>query len=120
MLKHRLILKLFPLLFFLFFASAQEAHARCWGFNGLPAPCPFLFLCTDDGYDIPVGLLSASDNPQDPETPVENDNCPESGTTDPVNLSNGQYYYNCNNLQIPGRKLDLETMHTYNSGSTFN
>ncbi|MFA5060280.1 MAG: RHS repeat-associated core domain-containing protein [Candidatus Omnitrophota bacterium] len=51
-----------------------------------------------------------------PETPIN----PIHGKTDPVNLSNGQFYYNCHDTQIPGREIDLEATHIYNSGSAYN
>ena len=39
---------------------------------------------------------------------------------DPVYMHSGQFYYQCNDVSIPGRKLDLNVMHAYFGGSFYN
>ncbi|MBI5149745.1 MAG: hypothetical protein HZA28_03125, partial [Candidatus Omnitrophica bacterium] len=39
---------------------------------------------------------------------------------DPVYLHSGQFYYQCAELRVPGRQLDVSLAHTYYSGMSFN
>jgi len=44
--------------------------------------------------------------------------CPKQ-VADPVTVYNGQFSYNCQGFEIPGRNIDIAQSHTYNSGLIF-
>ncbi len=115
--SYKFSLGLFLFLFF-FLSGAQEAKAHCYCNTGADSCFWWQWEC--DGFDQTLGEVNMSYDPRNQETLRKNEQTFECGSTDPVDLSNGQFTYNCQGLQVPGRKLDLETTHTYNSGTSFN
>ncbi len=110
------------LLLVVFLSGGREAQAYCWCrsvFASYPLPCTFWHEYTCDAYDQALGQVDMSTEPLDPELEVK----PESNAScsgDPVYLHSGQFYYQCAELQVPGRQLDVSLAHTYYSGMSFN
>jgi len=73
-----------------------------------------------DAFDQVITSLTMEEELVNNEDTLGQNICPVSGTTDPVSLQNGQFYYSCNSLDTPGRNVDVESEHNYNSASAFN
>jgi RHS repeat-associated protein len=87
--------------------------------NGCRNYACFDSILRDNGYTDTMGTLDVENATGDLEIKASN----EHGNTcsgDPVYLHSGQFFYQCNEVNIPGRKLDLELNHTYFSGLVFN
>ena len=76
------------------------------------------------GYQIGTNTTVAP-APQSNEAPSENKN--SCSAADPVYLHSGEFFYQCDDLFIPGRArlpdgqgLDVEIKHMYRSGRNFN
>ncbi|MBF0532545.1 MAG: RHS repeat protein [Candidatus Omnitrophica bacterium] len=66
-----------------------------------------------------LGEKDMSFDPKAPESLNKNGNN-KMCQGDPVYMHSGQFAYQCNDINIPGRKLDVDLQHAYSSGTTFN
>ncbi len=66
-----------------------------------------------------IVYLAMAFDPTDAELEVRPENNAHC-SADPVYLHSGQFYYQCAEMQIPGRQLDVSLAHTYYSGMSFN
>ncbi len=93
-----------------FVCCCEQAHAACyWD----------AWLWTCDGFGQTLGSVTMDPPPMSQETQERSENKPFK-CGDPVFLSNGQFSYECNDLTIPGRQLDVDIEHAYFSGLALN
>ncbi len=107
------ILSLITLFFFLCSTltppDAQAFHASCWHCSGGQGP-----------LGGPVTTQGGPANPEKPAEPPEGQLQPGNCTGDPVYTHTGEFFYECPDLFLPGRGMDLEIKHLYRSGRKFN
>jgi len=71
------------------------------------------------GQQIGASTSINADKPQSNEPKQESKNNAPCGG-DPVYLHSGEFFYECENLTIPGRGLDVGIKHLYRSGKNYN
>ena len=95
----------------------EVPHGVCdVGCGGVACMAPVTYTNAYDSTLGQVGIPHEDGGTEVKDLAKNNSFC----VADPVSLHDGQFLYQCNDLNIPGRKINTDLSHAYNSGKFFN